>query len=813
MYASPSPNSSLREPSRPSHSVSSERTIEAVMMQGNAMARTGDMEDVARERAMRVLHTLYLRQAKKQSDVMNQIRTKQVADMNDLDDVSVAIAGLEHDVEGDGYGYIKGTLPGDFVKLQTPESLQAGFLPNINSDDTDVRVLPLLRCLGPEHTLRLLAGLMCEMRIILVSADIVRVSNCVRAAAALLAQGNLSWRHNLVPVLPPHLLSCLAEPAPYLVGLLDEFLAHVEVLQSLRDVICIHLDKNQMKSFGMRKIAEKMPDLQKGSQGKDGIAGALFNDMQQILKAESRIWGSGGALDDKKKDDTEESTQLPSQQTTRRKKGKGKQTDDDIVTDIAGLFTKVMRGEALSGLKDPPMIDNSVHNPDAHEMARLGLSAGHVPRTKGQQHKMDPSTIETFDVCDNERGEEGLRAALTSFFLITHGDLGAMLTKGPDGFLLDRQKYLLSKKKSSVRERSPLFNMYKAFSGSSMLTFHLSQRIEDIERGRSLLMPRHRTLFALCERHLRTKKLDFVATNVRKVVSRTIVHSPVHHQMEMSEKARAKALALTSTNPYEGSVSKGLSMLMQDCHDIGEVLPQTMAVVWARIDDRKPNNWRHPLLGLHLLKNLLLHGVSVFLSLSLSLSLSRDIYIWVCCAAEPFDANWILINVFSFSILFSSATYHPTHCFTGPWSYRLLHCLLVHFAATDCYWVCVGWSRQDTQVAVLPGFQGRKQPRNPFIRSSGLGVAGGPATLAVETKASDGFSCRILGQPAGSSMGELPPEEGPVYSQLQKVPYLATPETDGGPMLYEGGRKGRRHRTRCENGHFKDETQTASRWR
>jgi len=50
---------------------------------------------------------------------------------------------------------------------------------------------------------------------------------------------------------------------------------------------------------------------------------------------------------------------------------------------------------------------------------------------------------------------------------------------------------------------------------------------------------------------------------------------------------------------------------MQDCHQCDIALPQAMAVVWSRLDDRKSSGWKHPLLGLHLLKNLLLHGVSV----------------------------------------------------------------------------------------------------------------------------------------------------------------------------------------------------------
>lgn len=575
------------------------------------MAMLGDMEDVARERAMKLLHALYRRHQKKQSEVMLKLRQREASGATkEFDDMFMTVTSLEYDLRGGGYLKDR-TLPGDFVKFYTPASLQAGFLPGTNPDEVDVPIMPLLRCLGPENTMRLLSALLCEIRIILVSADIVRVAACVRGAASLLAQGNLAWRHNLVPVLPPHLLSCLAEPTPYLVGLLDQFMGHVELLQSLKDVLCIHLDKNQIKTFGMAHPGQRIPDLLAVRKAKENVASILFNDMEQIMKAEDRIWA-----EEKKEEKIgkEVVSELAKEVAPRRKKGKGK-GEAKIETDIAALFTRVMRGEKLEA-DNSSIPDESLQNPDANELARLDTQSGHVPRNNKSSNSHDATSLETFDVCENERGEEGLRASLTSFFLVTHGDLAMLLAQdGQGSFLLDRKKYLLAKKKAGVKEKSPLFTLYKAFSGTSLLENHLSQRIEEFQRGRSLLMPRHRTLFALCEKLLRVKKIEFTSQNVRKVVSKTIVHSPLHGQVERSELGRARALMLTSSQPYDGNVSQALSSLMQDCHQCDSALPQAMAVIWSRLEDLKPSAWKHPLLGLHLLKNLLLHGVSGHLAL------------------------------------------------------------------------------------------------------------------------------------------------------------------------------------------------------
>lgn len=406
-------------------------------------------------------------------------------------------------------------------------------------------------------------------------------------------------------VLPPHLLSLLAEPEPYVVGLMDNFMKDIELLRKLSNVLCVHLDKNQFKTFGMKNPSAMIPDILTKS-GKETVAHILYNDMQQVLKAESRVWAEGKE-EVKTKETSAKDAGLSSEAMTQKKK-KTKAKIPEIETDMPALFGRVMRGDDL--LPDAAEYESFelLSGEEASDHARLDEASGHVPRKGEKFSAWDLSSISTFDVCENVRGEEGLRAALSFFFLVTHGDIGAILSEGPNGFLLDRKKYLLHKKKQGNKETGPLFALYKTFSGTSMLEHHLSQRLEEFERGKSLQMPRHRVLFSLCEKHLRVKKLEFSYANIRTVVSKTTVHSPLHALVERSEIARARALTLTSAQPFEGNVSHALSSLMQDCHQSDSSLPQCMAVVWSRLEDKKNASWKHCLLGLHLLKNLLLHG-------------------------------------------------------------------------------------------------------------------------------------------------------------------------------------------------------------
>lgn len=559
------------------------------MMQADASSTFHGYDDVARDKAMRLLHSIHRHQVSVFQETMMKLQRKETDNLGDDD---MTLGAVEFDLNPTGFIQDR-MLPGDYLQMQIPPSLQGGFRMGAGPDDYDVPIIPLLRTLGAGNFVRIVAGLMCERRMIFVSSDVGKLSSCVRALSGLLAQGLLAWRYNMVPVLPPHLFDLLVDPNPFIFGLLEDYLSDVCQLESLKEVLCVHLDKNQFKTFGSRKPSWFIPDILTKSS-KETVAHILYNDLQQIVKAESRIWAEGRKVDEKG-----EKSSPQNEAVAKKKKLKNKL---EVDTDVAGLFGRVMRGEKLNA-----PISTAITADTSSDFSVVYSIASERNATRNN----DPS-VAKFEVCQNERGEEGLRAALTFFFLVTHGDLGVILSMNDDGtFLLDRKKYLLQKKKQGNKERSPLLELYKIFSGSAMLEYHLAQRIEEHNRGRSLLMPRHRPLFSLCEKHLRLKKMEFKYEHIRQVVSKTSEHSPLHAHVRRSELARFRALALTSDQHFEGNVSQALSSLMQNCHQCDSALPQTVAVIWDRLGDRSQSGWKHPLLGLHLLKNLLLHGVSM----------------------------------------------------------------------------------------------------------------------------------------------------------------------------------------------------------
>ena len=114
-------------------------------------------------------------------------------------------------------------MPGEsfVVRLPPPaEALSAGdegmtwrFVRPNDADEplADVRVLPLVRALRDARALQALVGaLMCERRVVLVSASVEQLSACAHACVALLQP--FEWQHVFIPLLPAKLLSYACAP-------------------------------------------------------------------------------------------------------------------------------------------------------------------------------------------------------------------------------------------------------------------------------------------------------------------------------------------------------------------------------------------------------------------------------------------------------------------------------------------------------------------------------------------------------------------------------------------------------------------------
>ena len=115
----------------------------------------------------------------------------------------------------------------DLSKFLIPTSLLTPTSSVVESV-TSSAILPLLRVLGVQNSLRLLSGLLSESRILMVSSSPTRLAQCARSALSLLAQGLLNWQHIFIPVLPPHLFQYLAAPVPYLIGMLTSLMPRLD---------------------------------------------------------------------------------------------------------------------------------------------------------------------------------------------------------------------------------------------------------------------------------------------------------------------------------------------------------------------------------------------------------------------------------------------------------------------------------------------------------------------------------------------------------------------------------------------------------
>lgn len=190
---------------------------------------------------------------------------------------------------------------------------------------------------------------------------------------------------------------------------------------------------------------------------------------------------------------------------------------------------------------------------------------------------------------------------------------GMYLSETLGTFWLDRRKFLLRKKQLGEKENSPMFIVLRKFSSSVMFEAFVKGRIEDMKmtaRERSSIMPHHIPLFDICCKYLSVNRLEFTITNIRRIVAKTVVSCTRHIAVGKSIAVRARALDLTADTPFNGDIAEALSDLVESCRECNTNLSVVFSVIWHRIGQTKGSMWRHQLLALHLLKNLLLHGVS-----------------------------------------------------------------------------------------------------------------------------------------------------------------------------------------------------------
>ena len=144
--------------------------------------------------------------------------------------------GEGRDGDGDGHLEAHGAGGGYLRRVQ----LHA---PPQGERPAGVSFEPLLRAIGVKNTLRVLAALLLEQRIIFVASRLAQVSACVHAALALLYP--LQWQHICIPVLPRAMLSYACAPMPFVLGVLSR---HLEALdkEPIEEVLFVHLETGKV---------------------------------------------------------------------------------------------------------------------------------------------------------------------------------------------------------------------------------------------------------------------------------------------------------------------------------------------------------------------------------------------------------------------------------------------------------------------------------------------------------------------------------------------------------------------------------------
>ena len=121
------------------------------------------------------------------------------------------------------------------------------FEPQLDAVTDEAASLLLTRL--PSTQLRyVLSAVLCERRIIIVSASVEALSLCASAVVSLLYP--FSWQHIFVPLLPAAMAEYACAPQPYILGVSPETLAVLRASfgSALGDVVYVHLDTGEVRT-------------------------------------------------------------------------------------------------------------------------------------------------------------------------------------------------------------------------------------------------------------------------------------------------------------------------------------------------------------------------------------------------------------------------------------------------------------------------------------------------------------------------------------------------------------------------------------
>lgn len=443
-------------------------------------------------------------------------------------------------------------------------------------------IVPLLRCVGVAHALRIMAALLSERRVILVSNSPTRLAVCSNAAVSLLAVGLLHWQHLYIPVLPPHMWQYLAAPYPYLIGILTSTAPRLDRTDGLGEVLIIHLDTNQMETRGMETgtIQQRLPDLFRAAADQIqqqiphsvSASETLAQDLFELLKQDKKV--------------------LYGESTFNK------------VGETAAIATKVVKNTFFK-LRDKGRQYLAQRNQMGGEEAPVGQETTVDEDTPVEVNSMASDYIYT-EGCHNEVAEQEARIAFTSFFLCMYGDMRWYLSTTPTGPVLDRAKYLQQKRAMGDGEGTPMWLVLNNFCQTQMLEEFSKARMEEVRTRAPVTadMP----LFLQCAAYCRQHNMDFNISTMQRIPRQIAETSPTRLTGLLQTNARRTAMTLTSNKAYEGDYLHSIAQLVEQCRESTSILFDVMSVIWLRLRDCRGMQWKHGFQALQILRNLLYHG-------------------------------------------------------------------------------------------------------------------------------------------------------------------------------------------------------------
>ena len=455
-------------------------------------------------------------------------------------------------------------------------------------------MLPLLRCVGVAHTLRLLSALLSERRVVLVSQWPLRLTSCSHAALAMLTQGMLYWQHLYIPVLPPHMWQYLAAPYPYLIGILTSSLPKLDKTEGLGEVLILNLDQNEMetRNIDQRYIAQRLPDLFIPQQREFiqerilSLPEQLASDLQDVLKVDKRVVYGVDNMN----------LQVVGETAVKATKMAKK-----TLFKLAGKTNKLINkgvNMALSSRSGDKSFDESFDDE---------AISGNVDSTDPSMMSVDPAYIYS-ESCHIEISEQEARIAFTMFFLAMFGNMRWYLSTPPGQQVpqFDGNRFLQEKQRSGEGEGSAIWPLLQNFTQTQMFHEFAKARVDEVRSGKPVAPDT--PLFMQCLAYHRQHNHDFSAATVRRNCQQIAQTSPQMVTGQLQANARRNAMDLTSNKAFDGDYNGTIAQLVEQCRECTLVLFDVMSVCWLRLQDCKGLNWKHAYNALQILRNLIYHG-------------------------------------------------------------------------------------------------------------------------------------------------------------------------------------------------------------